>query len=77
MSRMTPDVSKIVDYEEGLLDEVEIIELFQSLVDSGMAWRLQGSYGRTAQDLIDAGLVAERDPENVIHEIMMNAEIKE
>ena len=52
-------VDKIITFENGELDEDGIIELFQSLVDSGLAWQLQGSYGRTARDLINAGLVTE------------------
>lgn len=47
----------IITYEEGLLSPAETIELFQKLVDNGMAWTLQGHYGRTAQAMIDAGLV--------------------
>jgi hypothetical protein len=50
-------VGGIVAYEAGELDHEGIIELFQALVDSGMAWQLQGSYGRTVRDLINAGLV--------------------
>jgi hypothetical protein len=50
-----PDVGKIIAYENGELDEDEVIELFQELIDSGLAWTLQGSYGRTAASLIDAG----------------------
>lgn len=50
-------VDKIIAYEQGDLDEEETIELFQELVDSGLAWKLQGSYGRTAASLIQAGLV--------------------
>lgn len=50
----------IVDYESGSLTEEEVIEGFQSLVDSGMAWRLQGHYGRMARHLIELGLVVPR-----------------
>ena len=35
----------------------EVIEGFQYLVTTGLAWSLQGTYGRTAVALIDAGLV--------------------
>lgn len=54
---MYPELDKIIAYEQGELSSEEIIELFQHLVDNGMAWRLQGHYGRTAQALIDRGLV--------------------
>jgi hypothetical protein len=50
-------VSNIIAFESGELEENEIIELFQHLVNTGLAWSLQGSYGRTASALIDAGLV--------------------
>ena len=48
---------KIIDYEMGSLSKSETISLFQELVNSGLAWKLQGHYGRTAQALIDAELV--------------------
>lgn len=51
------NIDKIIAYEQGSLDREETVQLFQELVDSGMAWRLQGHYGRTAQRLISAGLV--------------------
>jgi hypothetical protein len=54
---MMPDIEVIVRYEQGELEEQEVIDLFQSLVNSGLAWSLQGHYGRTAMDLIEAGLV--------------------
>ena len=50
-------VDTIIAYEEGELGYDETIEFFQVLVDTGMAWKLQGRYGRTAADLIEAGLV--------------------
>jgi len=53
----TDIISSIILYENGDLDEDEIISLFQELVTSGLAWELQGSYGRTAAALIDAELV--------------------
>ena len=50
-------IDKIIAYEQGELDEEETLELFQALVDSGLAWKLQGSYGRTATSLLEAGLI--------------------
>lgn len=43
--------------KNGELDEEDTIALFQELVDSGLCWSLQGHYGRTAAQLIDADLV--------------------
>lgn len=51
---------KIIDFEAGELKDEQVIELFQELVDSGLAWQLQGSYGRTAARLIEAGLVRQK-----------------
>ena len=49
----------LADYEQGLLDFDDTIALFQDLIDSGLAWRLQGSYGRTAQALLDEGYLTQ------------------
>jgi len=49
--------SAIIDYESGELSDEEILGLFQYLVDTGLAWTLQGSYGRTAVHLIENGYI--------------------
>ncbi len=61
-----PPIDKIIAYENGELDTDETVELFQDLVNSGMAWTLQGHYGRTAKALIEAGYVTlpGRKPDN-------------
>ena len=51
-------VGGIVAYESGELDQTEVVELFQHLVDTGLAWQLQGHYGRTAHALIQAGEIS-------------------
>ena len=50
------NVDRIIAYESGELSDKETIVLFQALIDSGQAWTLQGSYGRMAAALIEAGL---------------------
>ena len=50
-------VTKLMSYEAGEMDAVETVQLFGYLIKTGMAWNLQGHYGRTARELISAGLV--------------------
>ena len=50
-------LDKIIAYEEGSLSDDETIDLFQSLVNSGLAWQLHGSYGRTAARMIEQGYI--------------------
>jgi hypothetical protein len=50
-------VGNIIAFESGELEEHEVIEFFQHLVSTGLAWSLQGSYGRAASALIEAGLI--------------------
>ena len=51
-------IDKIMAFESGELDFDSTVELFQDLIDSGLAWQLQGlqgSYGRMANSLIENG----------------------
>jgi hypothetical protein len=52
------EVGAIMAYVQGDLDDEGTIELFQRLVDSGLAWRLQGHYGRTAMALVRGGHIS-------------------
>ena len=49
-------------YESGeMIDDNEVFALFQELVNTGLAWKLQGHYGRQAKALIEQGYVVEVD----------------
>lgn len=48
-------VDKIIAFEQGALDDEEIIDLFQEMINDGSVWSLQGTYGRAAQSLINNG----------------------
>jgi hypothetical protein len=52
-------VSYIIAYEEGALGWKEVLKLFAFLIRTGLAWHLQGHYGRTAADLIRSGVISE------------------
>lgn len=52
-------IDKIMKYENGEMTDDEVIEMFQELIDSGLAWKLQGHYGRTAMALIEGGFCHE------------------
>lgn len=52
-----PLVSEIIEYESGDISEERFLALFQHLVDTGLAWTLQGHYGRTAAALLEGGLI--------------------
>jgi hypothetical protein len=55
-------VNLIIAFESGEMTTEEQIELFARLIKSGMAWTLQGHYGRTASYLIESGVI-DRDGE--------------
>ena len=52
-----------VGLAEGFIEgtEDEIIEAWQYLVDTGLAWALQGSFGRTAMELIKNGIIKPKE----------------
>jgi len=52
-------ISQIIAYESGELSIEDSLVLFADLIKSGLAWKLQGHYGRTASSLIDAGLISQ------------------
>jgi hypothetical protein len=54
-----PNVYEAVMIAEGVqpASEDEQIAAWQLLVDNGIAWTLQGWFGRTARDLIERGII--------------------
>lgn len=58
------DNYRAVGLAEGFEDgtEQEQIEAWQYLVDTGLAWQLQGWFGRTATNLIGAGVIHKKIP---------------
>lgn len=57
---MTINSYNAVGIAEGFIEaesEEQVLEAWQFLVDSGLAWQLQGFFGRTASALIERGLI--------------------
>lgn len=55
-TKALPDfLDQIMAFEQGEMEQEEVIEFFQELINTGFAWELQGFYGRTARDLINGG----------------------
>lgn len=53
------DNDTAVGLAEGFIDDGsgdQLIEAWQHLIDTGLCWSLQGSFGRQAQHLIDEGI---------------------
>jgi hypothetical protein len=54
------DTYQAVGLAEGFIEadsEDQVLEAWQTLVDTGMAWQLQGWFGRTARNLIEEGYI--------------------
>lgn len=51
--------SKAVDLVEGFIEgtDGEVIEAWQYLHDTGLAYNLQGWFGRTAHNLLEQGII--------------------
>jgi len=61
----TTDLDFILAYETGEIDsEEELIAGVQSLIDSDMIWKLQGSWGRLGAALLQTGLCHPAPVEN-------------
>lgn len=49
------NVNDVINYEEGRMTSAQEKKFFQKGVNDGSVWKLQGSYGRRAQELLNAG----------------------
>jgi len=56
------DTYTAVGLAEGFIEaesQEQVIEAWQMLIDTGLAWKLQGWFGRTASHLIGIGVCSE------------------
>ena len=49
-------IDAIMIAESLITDAEQYISAWQHLIDTGIVWQLQGWFGRTAENLINAGL---------------------
>lgn len=54
---MSDLVEKIIKWENGEMTARETVEFFAELIKAGTCWKLQGCYGRTANSLIENGII--------------------
>jgi len=50
----------IIAYETGELPAEDTLKFFARLIKSGLAWKLQGHYGRIANTLIEEGYITKK-----------------
>jgi hypothetical protein len=55
-------LDRMIAWEQGDITHDDYIALFQDLVNSGLAWQLQGMYGREAAYLLSTGEIASPVP---------------
>ena len=55
----------VIKYEAGEMTREEEVSFFQKLIDTGMAWKLQGHYGRNAERLRREALCTPRYPDSL------------
>lgn len=61
------DTFNAVGIAEGFIEadsKEQVIEAWQTLIDTGMAWKLQGWFGRSANQLIEEGICSPPDSKN-------------
>ena len=49
----------LIKYEDYGLNDEEFLELFSYLIKTGRCWKLQGHYGRTAEEMIEYNYIDE------------------
>lgn len=67
MVRTRDFLDQIMDYESGMLDDKETLQMFSTLTKEGLQYGLQGHYGRTIFALIQDGWL-DRDG-NILKEL--------
>ena len=58
MKNKTMNAFRAASLAEGFQEgtQMEQLDAWQYLIDTGLAWQLEGWFGRVAKDLIEAGL---------------------
>ena len=51
-------IERVIEYETERHDLEWIVQFFADLIATGLAWQLQGHYGREAKAYIDNGLIS-------------------